>query len=159
MRRTAESRDSGFTLIELMVTMTLFGILIAISVAPYRNYQHAQGHLNSTRNLVGVMRNLQVRAVAENNTYRVTFHPNGKSWTSERKSGTAWVQVGTGGPSETTVRYRDVDFLQTDGSMSNTAYFYPRGSASKGSLRVERSGRSKVYTVTLEGLTARVSYV
>lgn len=160
MRRTAESRDDGFTLIELLVTMVLFGIIIAISVAPYRNYQLSQAHTGSMRKLVGVMRNLQVRAVAENATYRITFAADGKSWTTARLTGaTTWTTVATGKPTEKIVVVRNAKFLQSDGTTAAAAIFYPRGSATKGSLEVGRTDRAKVYTVTLEGLTARVSYV
>ena len=49
-------------------------------------------------------------------------------------------------------------FEQSSGVVSTSAYFYPRGSASKGDVNVTRSGRAKVYTVSVEGLTARVSF-
>jgi prepilin-type N-terminal cleavage/methylation domain-containing protein len=160
VRRTAQSRDGGFTMIELLITMVLFGLIIAIGVAPYRNYQLAQGHLNSMRKLVGVMRNLQVKSVAENATYRITFAADGRSWTTARLVGTStWNTVETGRPTETQVVVRNAAFLQSDGSTTAVAVFYPRGSATKGSLEVGRTDRAKVYTVTLEGLTARVSYV
>lgn len=164
MRRTAESRESGFTLLELMVSMLLFGILVAIAVAPYRNYQMSQAHLNSTRTLVGTLRNAQVRAVAENATYRVTFGADGKSWRMARlSSGTVttgtWSNVGPNhAPGHGGITLRDIAFRQPDGSLGTTVYFYPRGSAGKGSLSVGRDDRAKVYTVSVEGLTARVSY-
>jgi prepilin-type N-terminal cleavage/methylation domain-containing protein len=158
VRRPADPRDSGFTLIELLVTMTLFGIIAAIAVAPYRNYQLTSAHLNSTRKLVGVMRNLQVRAVAENTSYRITFASDGTTWTTERLTGATWSTTSTGKPTDTKVVTRNAAFRQSDGSLTSTAYFYPRGSATKGSVEVGRTDRAKVYTVTLEGLTARVSY-
>ena len=37
------------------------------------------------------------------------------------------------------------------------AYFYARGSAAKGDLVVARNGEPKTYTVSVEGLTGRVS--
>ena len=159
MRRTAESRESGFTLIELLVTMTLFGVILAIAVAPYKNYQSAQAHQNTTRIVVASLRNAQVSAVAESATYRVTFGADGKSWQAARLQGATWKNVGpvvrTG---DDKVTVQNAAFLQEDGSLASTVYFYPRGTATKGSLAVGRTGRSKVYTVTVEGLTARVSY-
>jgi hypothetical protein len=38
------------------------------------------------------------------------------------------------------------------------ATFYPRGSATPGTIDVTRDDRDKTYRITLEGLTARVSY-
>src|SRR3712207_4782377 len=160
VRRTAESREEGFTLLELLVTMTILGVVLAIAVAPYKNYQRAQAHQNTTRLVVATLRNAQVSAVAENATYRVTFAADGKSWQAARLvSGTTWDVVGAPGRSnDTEVFVRDLSFRQQDGTLGTTVYFYPRGSATKGSLVVARDGRTKVYTVTVEGLTARVSY-
>ncbi len=159
MRRTAESREDGFTLLELLVTMTILGIVLAIAVAPYKNYQRAQAHQNTARLVVASLRGAQVSAVAENATYRVTFAADGGSWQAARLSGTTWTDVGPAGTSaDRTVSVADPSFRQSDGSLGATVYFYPRGSATKGSLVVVRAGRDKVYTVTVEGLTARVSY-
>lgn len=160
MRRTAESPEDGFTLIELLVTMTLLGVVLAIAVAPYKNYQRAQAHQNAARLVVASLRNAQVSAVAENATYRVTFGAAGTTWQAARlNSGGTWTNVGAPGRSgDTEVFVRDASFRQNDGSLGTTVYFYPRGSATKGSLVVARTGRDKVYTVSVEGLTARVSY-
>jgi len=159
VRRPAESRESGFTLLELMVAMLLFGIICAIAVAPYRNYQTSQAHVNSTRRLVATLRNAQTRAVAEAVQYRVVIASGGKSWQLSRANGSSWTNVGAAvKPSDTKITIRDASFRQADGSLTSTVVFYPRGSATKGSLVVGRDDRSKVYTVTVEGLTARVSY-
>lgn len=159
VRRTAESRESGFTLVEMMFAMLLFGIIVAIGVAPYRNYRLAQAHVGTTRSIVAALRNAQITAVAENATYRVRFGPNGKTWRLERVNGSTFTQVGpTYRVSDDGLKMRDLSFRQSDGTVDRHAYFYPRGSASKGSLVVERGGRDKVYTITVEGLTARVSY-
>lgn len=160
MRRTAESRESGFTLIELLVTIMFFGIIVGIAVAPYRNYQRAQAHAGTTRLVVASLRSAQVNAVAENATYRVTFAADGKSWQVQRMTTTSsWANIGPVVRStDPQVAVRDEAFRQADGSLGPDVVFYPRGSASKGSLVVGREGRGKVYTVTVEGLTARVSY-
>ncbi len=159
MRRTAESREGGFTLLELLVTMTFLGVLVAIAVAPYKNYQRSSAHLNATRKVVASLRNAQVNAVAENATYRVTFAADGKSWQLARQNGTAWNNIGPAvTPGDGVVTVRNLAFRQADGSIGPVVYFYPRGSATKGSLSVGRDDRAKVYSVTVEGLTARVSY-
>ena len=159
MRRTAESREGGFTLVELMFTMLLFGIIVAIGVAPYRNYRVNQAHVNTTRRIVAALRNAQISAVAENTTYRVRFGPNGKTWRLERLNGVTFTQVGpTFRVEDEKLKMRDHSFRQSSGTVDRHAYFYPRGSASKGSLVLGRDDRDKVYTITVEGLTARVSY-
>ena len=149
--------DSGFTLLELMVTMTLVGVLVAIAAAPYRSYQQAQDHLATTRKVVATLRNAQVRAVAEDSTYRVTIATDGRSWTRERLVSGTWREP-LRFSADTHIVLRNAEFLQPDGARAAAVYFYPRGAATKGQLVVARESRSKTYTVTVEGLTARVSY-
>src|SRR3712207_2044446 len=95
VRRTAESREGGFTLIELLVTIMFFGIIVGVAVAPYRNYQRAQAHLGTTRLVVSSLRGAQVKAVAENATYRVTFAADGQSWRVQRMvTPGSWTNIG-----------------------------------------------------------------
>ncbi len=158
IRVRRESPEGGFTLVELLTAMLLFGIIVAIAVGPYRNYQRAQGQLAATRKLVAVLRNAQVRSVAEDSSYRVRIATDGKSYHLERLVGSTWTAQATYQTSDATSVLTSASFRQSDGSTSSTCYFYPRGAATKGSVQVTRSGSSKVYTVNVEGLTARVSY-
>jgi prepilin-type N-terminal cleavage/methylation domain-containing protein len=158
-RRTLRG-DEGISLIEMLVTLVLFGILAAVAVGPYRTYHQVQQQKGSTRDLVEGLRGLQVRAVAEETTYRAVFATDGKSVAMARlnpSTGT-YVSVGSLSPSTASISYGSPTFYQSDGSTSSTVYFYARGAATKGTVLVSRSGTSKVYTVSVEGLTARVSY-
>ncbi len=149
--------ERGFTLIELMFAMAIFGVIVAIGVGPYRSYQRAQSHIATTRNIVAALRNAQIRAVAENTTYRITFSPDGRTYTRERMVGTAWAEPLVR-RTETGMGFTGASFAQPDGSVTATCFFYARGAATKGSLTVRREAKSKTYNVTVEGLTARVSY-
>ncbi len=75
-----------------------------------------------------------------------------------RLQGTTYSSVGTLAPTDSRISYSAPSFLQNDGTTTSSVYFYERGSASKGSVVVVRSGSSKQYTVNVAGLTARVSY-
>jgi hypothetical protein len=104
---------------------------------------------------VAVLRNAQTSAVAENITYRVDIATN--KATTYRLGATAQVKqlvkIDT-----SSVTLTGASFVDSTGATSTSIFFYPRGSASKGSVKVVRSGRAKVYTISVEGLTARVSY-
>ena len=155
MRREAD----GFTLIELMATMVLLGILMAIAVPSWMKYRSSQEEVGTARELAGALRQAQVHASAEETTYRAVFAADGKSVTISRQDPTsgAWTQTSIVRPSTKTVTYATPSFTQSDGSSSSTCYFYARGAATKGTVTVVRSGSSKIYTISVEGLTARVS--
>ncbi len=155
------SRDSGFTLIELLVTMVLFGILVTLGVMPLRNYQRAQEHVGAAREVVTALRNAQVRAVSEGTTYKVEFSDHTVALL-RRESPTTFVPIRSYTLSyAVTVEVLGAGFTPSARTGSTTAqpdaYFYARGDASPGEIRVSRASSTKTYTIKIEGLTARVS--
>lgn len=156
MLRRMRDEDRGFSLLEVMTTCLLLGILVGMAAMPWRSYQRSAAHKESTRQLVAVMRNAHSSAVAEGMTYRVVVNDRtvtsyrGATGSDRRMSYTI---------DEPTVSFTVGAFTAPDGSTSTTdAFFLPRGVASDGDVNVVRSGRSKVYVVSVEGLTSRVSY-
>ncbi len=57
--------DGGFTLIELMVTMVVAGLLMALAVGGYRAYAASQAQRGTAEGIVVLMREAQQRAVTE----------------------------------------------------------------------------------------------
>lgn len=155
MRRLQQSDDEGFTLVELLVVIMLIGIVVGIAVAPWRSYQRRQDHVGATRETVALLRNAQVSAVAENQTYRVDF--SAKEAKVYRFDGSSYDLVRTYTPGQPLVSFAGASFTSSEGGGSSV-YFFPRGAASRGSLRVALDGTERVYTINVEGLTARVSY-
>ena len=82
-------------------------------------------------------------------TYRLTPGPGSTTTAVLRQT----LQTTSNNVSLTAASFQDVN-----GVTSSSVYFYPKGSASGGNVVVVRSGSSKTYTVTVEGLTARVTY-
>jgi prepilin-type N-terminal cleavage/methylation domain-containing protein len=155
--RVTRGRDeSGFTMIELLVAIVLFGVVVGMAVAPYSAYQLRQKHIGTARELVAFLRRAQVRAVAEETTYRVDI--TATSATMYRSNGTTYVLVQKAKPADSRITYSGASFLQKTGGTAASVTFYQKGSADKGSVSVVRSGSSKTYTISVEGLTARVSY-
>ena len=150
--------ESGFTLIETMMAMVLFGILIALVAGPWGNYRAKQEHKGTARELVAFLRRAQVRAVSEETTYRVDIAADGKSATTLRFNGASYDSGHVMRVSSGRITFSGATFVQPEGGTSTSVWFYPRGSASRGSVTVTREGTSRVYTVNVEGLTARVSY-
>ena len=150
--------ERGFTLIELMFSMVLFGILVGIAAGPYAAYRAKQEHLGSARELVAFLRRAQVRAVSEETTYRVDFAADGRTVRAYRFNGSTYVAGHVLKTPSKRITFSGASFLTSSGAGGTSAFFYPRGSGSKGSVTVVREGASKTYTVEVEGLTARVSY-
>ena len=149
--------DRGFTLLEVISTCLLLAILLGLGVGPWNSYRHARAHNEARSELVASLRNAQISAVSENVTYRVDITAN-KAVTYAIPVTGPVVTKRTYEVEDKTVTYTGAAFEDSSGVVSTSVYFYPRGSASKGDVTVSRSGRTKVYTVSVEGLTARVSF-
>jgi len=150
-------KDDGFTMIELIAVMALMGLLAALVAGPFQNWRESRGHKDAATSVVSAMRNAQVRAVAESTRYRVAVTESGAAVVVYRSpaSGEPERQVSRFASPSTSVRFSSPSF-STGSGPSTSAYFYPRGSASAGSLTVTRSGRDPI-RIDVEGLTGRVT--
>lgn len=172
MRRPT-SQDEGFTMVELVVVTLLVGILASIGMYGFVASQKSMAARGTQRELTSNLRALQVRAVGENTAYCVDLGVSGgKTWTVYRlgstASSTSWAMPagftcsaanGTAAgtySAQSSSSISGAAFEQRNGSTTSFAVFYPRGTASAGSVRVTRDGVAK-YTLTVDGLTARVS--
>lgn len=157
MHRMRRSDDSGFTLLEVMTTCLLLGVLVAIAVGPWRSFMGARAQRDGARELVSMLRHAQISSTSEVATYRVDLTATtAKEYRITPSSGTA-VLKNTLTISEPTVSYQAASFADSAGVLGAQVFFYPKGAASPGTVEVRRANHSKVYTVVVEGLTARVS--
>ena len=155
--------EGGFSLIELMVVMAIAGILLMIGSFGFVNWQRTAQQQGSAKELVSQLRNASERAISEGRTYCVDIDSTNRSYTLWRYAcdSTAGSQVA--GPY--TTQSPNVTFAPAllnpspaplCPASNSCLYFYPRGTAIPATVNVNSSARSKVYTVTVEGLTARV---
>ena len=153
------SGDRGFTMIELLVTMVIMGVLMALATPAWQSYQGKQERISASRDVVSILRNAQTRATAEETVYRVDVDQTAKTLTLYRydSAGTPVRRralVLQGGK----VRITGTSFTGGPaGSAATSVFFNPRGTASAGRLVVSREGDAKQHVITVEGLTGRVS--
>lgn len=146
------ARDDGFTLIEVLVTISLMGVLMAITVSGWSSWAGAREQSGTARELQSVLRETQQRAVTEGTAMCVTFAST--SYTVWRGSCASPVASRTRvqGPLAVGGGVR----LGSAGVPAGVT-FNPRGTSTGGSVTVTRGGSSKVYTLQVEGFTGRVS--
>ena len=170
MRLTAHSRhgDQGFTLVELMVTMSIAGVLASISAFGFVNYRYTSQEQGSSQELVSTLRSASEQAISEGRTYCVDLQ-NASPATGNRTFSTWRYSCGGAGSSQSggsrTTQSPDISFSATVTNPATPSpcpaahaclYFYPRGTALPATVTVASSKRSKTYAIHVEGLTARV---
>jgi len=173
-RRGCSPADDGFTLIEMIATMAVAAILMATAAWGLRAYTDAQAEKGTANKVLTSLRDTAQRAQSEGRAYCVSFDST-TSWSVWRYSCTTWTGVSLQG---TTINASKMSTTSAQGKallatasfttpavagFSNgcpagslgCAYFFPRGISSDGSVVVTRSGSTRMYTVTLKGLTSR----
>lgn len=150
--------DAGFTLIELLVVMVISAVLMSLTASGWASYQRKAELRQSVDEVVSALRNAQQAAFAEARTYCVQFTTASSTYVVRPGGCASAVVGGTKAMRSRRVVLSQPSFVQPDGTTAAQVQFTPRGSATKGSLKLARtSSGGRTYTVNVEGLTARVS--
>jgi prepilin-type N-terminal cleavage/methylation domain-containing protein len=150
--------EGGFTLIETLLVVSILGIGSTIAVAGYGSYARTAEFTGTRDSVVSALRAANQRAITEATEYCVRFDAGGTTWTTYRGACGGTVVKGPEEVGGKQVALASIDFVRPDGTTgSKDVTFTARGTASKGSLKVTRSNSSTTYTISVEGLTARVS--
>lgn len=156
---SAEERDSGYTMIELLVTIALLGLMMAIAVSGWKGWADSSRQAGRSRELQSVMRQAQERAVTEGRSICVFFRVAQNDYSVYRGACDDGTKVRVIGPvvsDSAKVRLASPSFTGPSGDNAGVT-FSAHGTAWPGSVTVTRTGSSKTYTLTVEGLTGRVS--
>lgn len=163
--------QQGFTLVELTVVMSIVAVLSAIATFGFANQLARGDQQGSTQRLVAALRALSVQAVSEGRTYCIalddrtpaTLNRNYQTWRYSC-GGVSASSVGVPTGPVLATQSPNVSFTATASPRPTYAcpplkvciYFYPRGTADPAAITVRSTKRSGTYSISVQGLTARV---
>ena len=170
------SNEKGFTLIELLAGILIASLLMGLGALALRNYWFVQSLRRSRAEVVTQMRSAQQKAMAESHplVYGVWFEPGESGWGVVKydptDGGSCEVvdQYDFGGgvesalPANVTERFVVDSGVQSQcnpvvpGTGERFAFFYPRGSATAGKIRLTSVHLDNEYVVEVKGVTGRV---
>jgi prepilin-type N-terminal cleavage/methylation domain-containing protein len=149
---------AGFTLLELCATLAVFSVLAGVAVMPMHRWIAGERQGSTTAALIALLRETQQRAVTEGRSLCVEFDLSAQTWSVLRGACESPERVPIEGPMrpEPGVRLASAGFT-AGGRSGSGVTFFPRGTATPGSVAVGRAGSGRVDTLFVEGLTGRVS--
>jgi Tfp pilus assembly protein FimT len=142
-----------------MVVIALLGLMMTIGVGGWLSWARSSGHAGTAEELQSVLRQTQQRAVTEGRAACVLFDVPADAYTIYRGTCDDPGRQRLAGPVPTDasdVQIGSAAFASPTGTSTGVT-FYARGTAWPGEVRVTRTGSSKTYVLTVEGLTGRVS--
>jgi prepilin-type N-terminal cleavage/methylation domain-containing protein len=151
--------QGGMTLVELMVTLAVVGILMGIAIPTVSTYMARQELKAAARETVSVLRETREAAMNEGMPRYVLFTPAANSYQVWRFNGTAWLAEAAPKEFGAAVTFSDADVpfpalantpVNPHSVPEHAAYFDTRGRYPFGA-----SGVAASYTITLRSRGGR----
>ena len=141
-------KDSGFTLIELIVIIAIVAVFAAIAVPNFLSYMPKHRLNGAARQVMGDLMAARMKAVSQNCDVAVTFasgNPEYEIWTDSNNDGNK-------DPGEVTTKNIQSNYYDVIISSTNNINFSSRGTASlSGIILTNSAGSTKKVTVLLSG--------
>jgi type II secretion system protein H len=158
-------REGGFSLVELLAGILLTGIIVTLGAAALRGYWLRQGLDRAAATITTEMRGAQQKAMAESHpvVYGLRLEPNSSRWSivqfDPRKASNQCTVV-ENHDLPAGVRVASADFTSggaaaTACGTTPTAFFFPRGTATAGTVTFRSTHASPTRTIVVHGLTGR----
>ncbi|MCK4412422.1 MAG: prepilin-type N-terminal cleavage/methylation domain-containing protein [Candidatus Eisenbacteria sp.] len=150
----------GFSLIELMVVLTVAGILLTVAVPNFLSLTSRDRVETAAYDVHHALVLARQKALAKRATYRLTILPGGTALRIERRQGTDWIAD----PSDDIVLHEQVQLASTfAGDPENTdlliepqgtiraedapaEFFFTNQRADSATVRMVRTGRIRTWT-------------
>ena len=142
-------RESGFTLMEMMIVVAVLAIMAAIAIPNFMSLLPGMRLNGAARQVMGDLMAARMKAVKENNRFRVFFNSPGTNQYQILDDDNNNNSADTGEAitaKNIQDNYHDVTF-----SSSTNPIFYPRGTAYGTTVTVTNSTGSKDVKVAITG--------
>jgi prepilin-type N-terminal cleavage/methylation domain-containing protein len=162
-------RSAGFTLVELLVVITITGILLTLGASALRTYWLTQALEGSAEEMVSQLRQLQQRTDSESHplVYGVRFEVGSSAWTIIRydpsaalnKCNTDGTRTFSDGVYVSAADFDappNVNVSNCPSSSQEFVFFYARGTSTGGSLTLRHDITSDTESISVLPLTGRV---
>jgi Tfp pilus assembly protein FimT len=157
--------EGGFSLVEIMAGVALTGIILTLGAGAVRGYWLRQGLDRTAATIVTEMRGAQQKAMAESHpvVYGLRLQPNSPQWSivqfDPRKASNQCTVVEThdfpAGVRVTTAEFTSGGAAATACGATPTAFFFPRGTATAGTVTFRSLHSSSTRAIVVHGLTGR----
>lgn len=149
--------DAGFTLVELLVVITLMSVIMGFAVGGWRSYAAAREQNGTGQQVRETLRQAQQQAVTEGTSICVDFATTTfQTFRGACDSGSK-VAMGAARPLPRGLSFSSAAFTTAPSVNVAGVTFRSRGSATPGSVKLMRTGSSTTTTISVEGLTGRVA--
>jgi type IV fimbrial biogenesis protein FimT len=141
------NKQSGFTLIELIVIIAIVAIFAGIAIPNFLSYMPKYRLNGAARQIMGDLMAARMKAVKENNRFRVLFLDNHQykilddDNNNNAEDSGEWTNI-----KDIQSEYSDVTFSATANPI-----FYPRGTAYGSTITLTNSTGSKYVKVAITG--------
>lgn len=158
MTRPRTPADAGFTMLEVMVTIGISGVLMAVAVTGWQGWARASEQDGFATEIQLVLRQAQQRAVTTGSSICVDFDAGNESWTVKRgrcDGTTTTIEAPRRAPQGLDLVTPSFDYGTSVPDRAGVT-FRPWGSATPGGLYIEREDGPPI-RISVQGLTGRVS--
>ena len=145
-------RQSGFTLIEMMIVIAVFAIVAAIAIPNFMSLLPGMRLNGAARQVMGDLMAARMNAVKQNNEFKVFFNSPGANQyqilDDDDNDGTA----DTGEAITTPAKNIQDNYPDVTVSSTNNPIFFPRGTATGlPTVTLQNSSGTKTVTVSIAG--------